>query len=590
MLIDPNSHDPSPRSTADLSGGVAAAIAQVRSQQLFGDYRLTPATLMARLDPQYIASKWVLYLSFKIAQCVARGSCGLLISAPPRHGKSRLATIATPLWVLENFPQHNVGVVTYGEDLSTDFSREIRDYVQGHQNLLNVRLRDDVTRVSNFLTTKGGGLKAVGLRGTITGRGFNVLVIDDYIKEPKEALSANYLEGLYTWYQTVARTRLEPGAVIIIVATRWVKNDLHGKLMKLQQMTGRNFFECVALPALAYDPADIEKLPPERRRALLGYPDPLDRAPGEALFPERYSTQDMENMRSEMQARWWEAMFQQNPFGDEGTVVDTSMFFNMEPAQYQGLLRDLYANPSNYKVGRYWDMASTKDGGDYSVGCRGILALKTSQYMRKGDFLIDHIVRGQLSPAKAEAVFKVTCAQDLRQFPMVAFGMEEEPGSSGKYSVRHFQGILDIDNVGQILQAENAASKGSKLLAASPFIGAIEKGRIGILKADWNQDYLDEIETFPEGLKDDQVDASGGCFRLVSGLIGKSPVWGRAADIKTSGSAGLQVPTGVLRDNVNSVWGRRESGLFVPGHTVDTSEAAHIREFRLPPGMEVIKG
>lgn len=534
-------------------GGAQSIVEQVRTQQLLTNYKLTPATLMARLDPAYIASKWVLYLSYKIAQCISRGSCGLLISAPPRHGKSRLATVATPLWCLENFPTHNVGVVTYGEDLSTDFSREIRDYVQKNPHLLNVRLRDDVTRVSNFLTTKGGGLKAVGLRGTITGRGFHVLVIDDYIKEPKEAESANYLEGLYTWYQTVARTRLEPGAVIIIVATRWVKNDLHGKLMKLQAMTGRKFFDVVALPALAYDPAEIEGLSPEKRAQMLGYPDPLGRLPGEALFPERYSQLDMQNMKGEMQSRWWNAMFQQNPFGDEGSVIDIGAFQKWDQPAYEGLLRDVMANPANYLVGRYWDMASAKNRGDYVVGTRGILNLKT------GYFLIDDLVRGQFGPLKTESIFKTTCMQDLRRFPEMRIGIEEEPGSSGTYSVRNFQKILDEVNASIRIIPENASTKGSKLLAAGPYLSAVEKGQVGLLSAGWNQEYLDEVEVFPEGLHDDQVDSSGGCYRMVKGLIGKKPTWGKkpgaANGTRILGANGT-IPA-ELANQIGVVWGKR---------------------------------
>lgn len=528
--------------------GSGSVFGKIQAEQLLSDYKLTPATLMARLDPTYIASKWVLYLSWKIAQCIAKGSCGLLISAPPRHGKSRLATIATPLWVLENFPQHMTGVVTYGEDLSTDFSREIRDYVTQHQNLLTVRLRQDVTRVANFLTTQGGGLKAVGLRGTITGRGFNVLVIDDYIKEPKEAQSANYLQGLYTWYQTVARTRLEPGAVIIIVATRWVRNDLHGKLMKLQEITGRNFFEYVSLPALAYEH------PPEnvpQSKWPLGYPDPLGRKPGEALFPERYSQEDMENMRAELESRWWEAMFQQNPFGDEGAVIDMSMLRKLDKEDYAALKRDIYNQPSNFRIARYWDMASTKDAGDYSASARGILNIKTRE------FVVDDVIRGQFGAAKLEDKFVVTTQQDLRTYPICQFGVEEEPGSSGKYATRHFQKLLnEADGTQHIfLASENAAKKGSKLLAAGPLIGAMEKGRVGYLDAPWNQDWYDELEAFPEGMKDDQVDATSGCYRLVMGLIGQSPVWGRSQaveELRASVNKQNTIPA-----NVGVVWGKR---------------------------------
>src|SRR5688572_28373478 len=98
-------------------------------------------------------------------------------------------------------------------------------------------------------------------------------------------------------------------------------------------------------------------------------------------------------------------------------------------------------------------MASSKNTGDYTVGARGILHIPSQ------DFLIDHIIRGQMSPAKAEAVFKVTCQQDLRQFPELSFGMEEEPGSSGKYSIRHFQEILNSVTSGRVLVAETSASK-----------------------------------------------------------------------------------------------------------------------------------
>jgi predicted phage terminase large subunit-like protein len=503
-----------------------SSLGQVKAAQLLSDYRMTPATLMARLDPNYIASQWVLYLSWKIAQCVAKGSCGLLISAPPRHGKSRLATVATPLWILETFPQYMTGVVTYGEDLSTDFSREIRDYVTQYPNLLNVRLRQDVKRVANFLTQSGGGLKAVGLRGAITGRGFNVLVIDDYIKEPKEAESASYLESLWTWYRTVARTRLEPGAVIIIVATRWVKNDLHGKLMKLQELTGRNFFEYVSLPAIAYDtPMKDGVILPESHWPL-GYPDPIGRAPGEPLFPERYTLQDLENLRMEVGSRWFEAMFQQNPQGDEGSVINVEDFNTMSAEEYDILRREIRATPSNFKIARWWDMASTKNAGDYTSGARLILNIKS------GSTVVDHIVRGQFGPAKAEAIFKTTSELDLRTFPQSwHVGMEEEPGSSGKYSIRHFQQILDSVDGSARIAHESAATKGSKLLNAQPYLAHIETGKASILEANWNQDFLDEFESFPEGLKDDQVDSTSGAYRLAKGLIGQSPVWGRGAEV-----------------------------------------------------------
>lgn len=514
-------------------------LSHIKAQQLLSDYRLTPATLLARLNQEYIASKWVLYLSYKVAQAVARGSCGLLISAPPRHGKSWLATIATPLWVLENFPTYNVVVTTYGEELSTDFSRQIRDYISNNPNLLNVRLRADTQRVTNFLTTKGGGLKAVGLRGAITGRGANVFILDDYIKEPKEAMSAQYLEDMWTWYQTVARTRLEPGAVIIIVATRWVKNDIHGRIMKMQELTGRKFFDYVELPALATD------------NPLK--PDPLGRAPDEPLFPERYTREMLMDIRTELTGRWFEAMFQQNPMGDEGSVVDTNAIQKVTQSEYQYLLRRIMAEPGRFSIGRYWDFASTKDAGDYTVGVRAIWDKHTD------DFIIDDLIRGQFSPGQAEAKFKNAVEGDLKLFPWSQVGLEQEPGSSGKYAVRRFTEIARSvqANIGVTPNPANA----SKLLVAQPYLAHLEQGKTGILEAPWNAEFLEELSLFPEGLHDDQVDATAGCYKLLKGLIGKSATWGRSSQVDALRQSILgSQPKGVIHPGahrVGATWGRQ---------------------------------
>lgn len=525
---------PSPSEPSGLSG--LSGLTKVQAQQLFSDYRLTPATLLARLNQEYIASKWVLYLSYKIAQCVSKGSCGLLISAPPRHGKSWLATIATPLWVLENFPHHNVVVTTYGEELSTDFSRQIRDYITQNQNLLNVRLRSDTQRVTNFLTTKGGGLKAVGLRGAITGRGANVFILDDYIKEPKEAMSAQYLEDMWTWYQTVARTRLEPGAVIIIVATRWVKNDIHGRIMKLQELTGRNFFEYVELPALATD------------NPLK--PDALGRSPGEPLFPERYTREMILDIKTELTGRWFEAMFQQNPLGDEGSVIPIEAIQKLSPEEHRNLIRQVLADPQRYVVARYWDLASTKDAGDYTVGARAVFDLKDET------FVVDDLVRGQHTAGRVETLFQATSKADSILYPRVSVGLEQEPGSSGAYTIKHFQGLLQEVVPGTMLQAARATS--SKLLNAQPYIAHIEQGKTGVVESAWSSDFLEELSMFPEGLHDDQVDATGGAYKMCRGLIGKSVTWGRGADIDALRQSikGKQTLDASITNRLSATWGR----------------------------------
>lgn len=510
------------------TSGMGQSLQQARAATILSDWRLTPATLMSRLDSSWIPARWLQYLSFEIARALSQGNCGLLISAPPRHGKSMLSTIATPLYVLENMPKKNVVVATYGEDLSTDFSRKVRDMIQQNQDILNVRLRSDTQRVQNFLTTEGGGLKAVGLRGAITGRGADVFILDDYIKEPKEAMSPTYLEDLWTWWLTVARTRLEPGAVVIILATRWVANDLHGRIIAQQKRTGRSFFKYVELPAI-YEPFHLIPDPADAERRIkepdLESRDVLGRKYGEVLFPERYDRETILDIKTDLTSRWFEAMFQQNPLSDEDVVINLRWFKKITRTEFKKRLIDL-EKTQTIKWGRAWDMASTKEAGDYSAGPR-CLYVKES-----GDFYVESMKRGQWSAARAELEFANAVLEDTGVDPDFKFGMEQEPGSSGKYSVRHFEKI-GREKVKGTKVTEFPATT-SKLLRAQPFLAAAEHGHVYIVVDDdqdifaddkndlrtiWVRTLFEELESFPEADHDDQADALSITYQLLSGKL-----------------------------------------------------------------------
>lgn len=484
-----------------------------RQRDVLTDWKLTPATMMHHLDPSWIPAKWLQYLSFRIATAVARGNCGLLISAPPRHGKSRLSTIGTPLWVLENFPHKNVVVSTYGEELSTDFSREIRDFITNNPGELTVRLRSDTQRVTNFLTTKGGGLKAVGLRGAITGRGADVFVLDDYIKEPKEALSKSYLDDLWTWWLTVARTRLEPGAVVIILATRWVSNDLHGRIIEQQRRKGRNFFEIIELPAIAAPTPDK--------------PDPLGRQPGEVLFPERYNTQAILDIKSDLTSRWFGAMFQQRPEEEEITLISKAWFPILSRDMFADRLRQAQLAGQEILVGRGWDFASTADGGDYTAGALCLYNKVTDEL-----YILD-MRRGQFSAAKAEEVLAEESENDQKQWSSrynYKVGIEKEPGSSGDYAVRSFEKIVAQSAPGTKVVSYRATK--AKQLNAAPLLAAAEHHRVWLVDdgtvgpsnpegTGWIQEFYGEVDRWPDADNDDQIDAVTVAYKMLSGKIFK---------------------------------------------------------------------
>jgi predicted phage terminase large subunit-like protein len=500
------------------------AHSQAQLERLLSNYRITPATLMSELCDWWLPAPFLQYLSAEIARAVTMGGCGLLVSAPPRHGKSKLITVATPLWVLERFPQKNVIVATYGEDLSTDFTREVKDLIVANPDKLSVRLRKDVTRVANFLTTKGGGLKAVGLRGTITGRGADVLIIDDYIKEPKEALSHDYLEGIKTWYTTVARTRLEPGAVVIIVATRWVTGDLHGHIERLEARRPKPFYKIVKIPAIATlheDPITGEEIP-----------DFLGRTAGQALFPQRYDVEALENIRYELQNRWFEAMFQQNPLAEDGAVTNPDDLRFITKDDFVAMVERSHNQPDRFKWVRSWDLASTKDGGDYTVG--PLTCYDTQEHR----MYVLEMPRGQWSPGRVETQFKAFDESDPVDAP---FLIEQEPGSQGTYAMEHFKKMIPNRKVFEV----KSASSGSKLLKAEPVIAAAERHQLWIVEGQWNRAFIDEYTSFPEGANDDQMDAIANAYNHLTGKKPMKAAWGRGQKVDAA-RAKLQAQKGIL--------------------------------------------
>lgn len=501
------------------SGGMTGA----QIAQLANNYKLTPATLMAELASWWKPAPFLQYLGAEIASLVARGGGGLLVSAPPRHGKSKLITVATPLWVLENFPKKNVIVATYGEDLSTDFTREVKDLIKGNQDKLTVRIRRDVDRAQNFVTPQGGGLKAVGLRGTITGRGADVLIIDDYIKEPKEALNHAYLESLKTWYQTVARTRLEPGAVVIIVATRWVVNDLHGHIERLEGRRRRKYFKIIKIPAISGI-----KGPDGSWVANPKLPDILGRQPGEPLFPARYNTEQLEDIIDELGMRWFQAMFQQDPASEDGAVTNPDnlrIISKTEFAEHMARKRHAVINGRKglFKRGRSWDFAASKNAGDYTCGMLGTYDTETQELYLEGG------PHGQFSAGRTKQVY---VSHEEMDDPEISYVIEQEPGSAGIFAADAFKDLAPRRKVAVV----KSVSEGSKLLKAQPLLAATENKKVVLVVDDpkdlgvtqWAVKFIDQFTMFPEAPNDDMMDAVANLYTHLSGKKFVGGAFGRS--------------------------------------------------------------
>ena len=191
-------------------------------------------------------------LTISKLEAVERGEIKrLIICLPPRHGKSFLTSSIFPAWFLGRHPERHVIFVTYGQEFSDDFGRRVRNFMVDpvHQAIFpDCKLSEDSTAAHRFNTTANGAYFAVGRGGPITGRGADLLLIDDPIKDREEANSETVRKSLHEWFASVAYPRLMPGGAIIIIQTRWHEDDLAGWL--LREHASENW-DVVSLPAIA---------------------------------------------------------------------------------------------------------------------------------------------------------------------------------------------------------------------------------------------------------------------------------------------------------------------------------------------------
>lgn len=241
----------------------------------------------------------------------------LIVSAPPRHGKSELSSRLLPAAYLLAHPERYVAICSYSAELAETFSRDAREYFKAAGGALD----PTNTSVSNWGTTAGGGCWAVGIGGSVTGRTASLIIADDTVKGREEADSARTMEKLWTFYQGSLYTRLEPGhGAIVIPATRWTENDLSGRVLEIEKNAPEEQKErwtIVDLPAIS---EDLGSRPPVPNSCRL-IPDWREE-PGLALCPQRYDIQALERIRQVVGPREWSALYQQRPAATTGNMFN----------------------------------------------------------------------------------------------------------------------------------------------------------------------------------------------------------------------------------------------------------------------------
>lgn len=405
----------------------------------------------------------MVYVQEKLSLVTAGRLDRLMIWLPPRHGKSEMVTIRYPIWRMERDPELKVIIGAYNQILANRFNRQARRLAVGRLNIAS-----DRAAVNEWETAEGGGIRAVGVGSGVTGHGGDLIIIDDPVKSREEASSEAYRERVNDWYTNDIYTRLEPGGAIVIIQTRWHEEDLAGKILASED--GPNW-TVISLPA------DAEE------------DDPLGRDIGDALCPDRFPTPVLRAIQRVM-GRDYVALYSQRPQPREGDMFKRH-WFEIVPVAAAGGRRI-----------RFWDKAATQDGGNYSVG------VLMSEF--GGIYYVEDVVRGQWSSFNRETVTRQTAVLDNQKWPQVVTWLEEEGGSGGKDSA-----AASVKNLAGF-RVKTERPTGDKETRAEPFADQAEAGNVKMVKGDWNEDYLNELCSFPNGKFNDQVDGSSGAFNKLA--------------------------------------------------------------------------
>lgn len=390
----------------------------------------------------------------------------LMLFVPPRHGKSEMSTVRYPVYRLERDPSLRVIVAAYNQTLANKFSRKSRRIAR-----TRMALNAERNAVEDWETMAGGGMRVVGVGGGVTGQGGDLIVIDDPVKNRQEAESEAYRERVWEWYTDDLWTRLEPGAAMILIMTRWHEDDLAGRILASDDAPN---WTVVSLPAEAEEN------------------DPLGREPGEALCRDRYDEEALASAKRVL-GRSYYALYQQRPQPREGAMFSENWFEVVGAAPKEG------------RRVRWWDMGATEDGGDYTVGV--LMRMTNDQAV-----YIEDVERFQLGPGKRDKRIRAVAEFDG---PGVHQWSGQEPGAAGKSSAEAFVRLLSG------FPAHTMPETGDKETRAEPLSSYAdterkEEGRVKLVRGEWNKAFVNELIAFPSGKHDDQVDAASHAFNVLA--------------------------------------------------------------------------
>ena len=424
---------------------------------------MSPLSLMMVNNPQWHRASHLKLLNDELLEIFDGDNDRLMVFLPPGHGKSSLISETFPSWWLGHHPDDRIIFVSYEHNFAAGKGRACRDlFAEWGPKSFNHDLRPELQRADEWgIKDHRGIMWSAGVGGAITGKRANLIIIDDPVKNAEQADSPTYRRRAYDWYKTTLRTRLEPGGAIILVMTRWHEADLAGRLLEDQE-TGGDEWKVINLPAIAEEE------------------DALGRSPGQALWPERFPIDALEQTRRDNPPRWWNALYQQRPSPEEGNIVNRNWWQYHRPVHPDDVQMD--------DIIQSWDCSFKETGNSYVVGqvwgIKGPNKYLLDQFRERTDFPGTLRAIRQMTDKWPQARTKLI--EDAANGPAVIATLKRE-----------ISGIIPV---------RAAGSKEARLHAVVP---EIEAGNVYLPEgAPWVRDFIEEFVSFPNGANDDQVDAA----------------------------------------------------------------------------------
>ena len=383
----------------------------------------------------------------------------LIINMPPRHTKSEFASFLFPAWFVGKNPKAKIMQTTHTGELAIRFGRKVRNLMetQEYKKIFKTELQPDSMAAGRWETAQGGEYFAAGTGGAVTGRGADLLIIDDPHSE-QDALSDTALDSAYEWYTSGPRQRLQPGGAIVIVMTRWSVKDLTGKLMKKQSEIKADQWEVVEFPAIMPS--------------------------GKPVWPGFWSLPELESVKASLSASKWNAQWQQAPVSQEGSIIKREWWQTWEE-------KDI---PDLHHIIQSYDTAfSKRETADYSaITTWGVFYPKANN--------VPHLILMDAKRGRWDfpELKKIAYKEYKYWEPETVIIEAKASGLPLTHELRQI-GVPVVN-----FTPSKGQDKHVRVNSVAPLF---ESGMIWTPDTRWSEDVIEECAAFPYGDHDDLVDS-----------------------------------------------------------------------------------